>query len=109
MCLPADMHLFKRFYSPFDAPRPTLRLSMLRLLCPLPLTAVPILPASPPSTISIMQSDVYSFGVVAYELLSRELLLVAVFNTVRAARLGVADAQQYAALVGRRGLAERCR
>lgn len=55
-----------------------------------------------------MQSDVYSFGVVAYELLSRELLLVAVFNTVRAAQLGVADAQQYAALVGRLGLAGRC-
>ncbi|PNW72252.1 hypothetical protein CHLRE_16g675750v5 [Chlamydomonas reinhardtii] len=45
------------------------------------------------------KADVFSFGVVMYELLARELLIVSVFNTGKAARLGVYEPIDYAELV----------
>ncbi len=51
------------------------------------------------------KSDVFSFGVLAYEVLAAELLSVSVFNTGRAAKMGISDPQGYAALV--RGLLVR--
>ncbi|GLI66063.1 hypothetical protein VaNZ11_009782 [Volvox africanus] len=47
------------------------------------------------------KSDVFSFGVLAYELLACEVLSLAIFNTTRAARLGVQRVPDYAALVAR--------
>ncbi len=45
------------------------------------------------------KADVFSYGVMLYEVLSRQLLAIAVFGTGLAARLGVRDARDYAAKV----------
>ncbi|KAG2439566.1 hypothetical protein HXX76_004919 [Chlamydomonas incerta] len=55
------------------------------------------------------KADVFSFGVVLFELLSRQLLAVAVFGTGLAARLGLRDAHDYAALVSQGYRPERPR
>ncbi|EFJ52663.1 hypothetical protein VOLCADRAFT_85869 [Volvox carteri f. nagariensis] len=45
------------------------------------------------------KSDVFSFGVLAYELLASEMLLISIFNTGRAAKMGIRDSHGYAAKV----------
>lgn len=45
------------------------------------------------------KSDVFSFGTLAYELLAGELLIISIFNTGRADKMGIKDPQGYAARV----------
>ncbi|KAG2490641.1 hypothetical protein HYH03_011032 [Edaphochlamys debaryana] len=45
------------------------------------------------------KSDVFSFGVLAYELMAKDLLVVSIFNTGRAAKMGVHDPMAYAEMV----------
>ncbi|KXZ46953.1 hypothetical protein GPECTOR_39g447 [Gonium pectorale] len=47
------------------------------------------------------KSDVFSFGVLAYEVLAGEQLVISVFNTCRAAQMGIRDPTGYAELVAR--------
>ena len=73
-----------------DAPRRRPRPALAEVFCKLPYNE---------------KADVFSFAVLMYELLSRELLIIAYFNSHKGTKLGLSKPEDYASKV--RGAAMR--